>query len=167
MKLQWLGEYRELVEATICFANKYSSVHNKEFMGDKVKFSFSEIQVVEYLLEKEEDKLKMAEVAKHLGISASMFTKQVNKLVKKGILQKYHRKDNKKDIVIQVTPLGKNVYQEYTDQIAKKTFGEMFEIGKELTKEELEIFTRMIRSLDSKINWKGKEPVILIPVEES
>lgn len=149
MKLEWLGEYRELVEAIIRFANNYADVLNKEFMGEKVKFSFSQIQVVEYLLENEENNQKMSEVAKRLGISTSAFTKLTNKLVNKGILQKDHREGNKKDIIIQVTPLGRSEYMIYSNQIAKELFKNMFEIGKKLTKDELEVFTQMMRSLSS------------------
>ncbi len=167
MKLQWLGEYRELVEALICFANSYMSVHNKEFMGDKVNISFSQIQIVEYLLENEEHNQKMSEVAKRLGITASSFTKLANKLVGKGILQKYHIKGNKKDIIIRVTPLGKSEYQKYSEQYASLLFSEMFQIGEEVSDKDLKVFTRMLRSLSSKIDWSGKEPVMLVPVDKS
>ncbi len=152
MKLEWLGEYRELVEAMIRFANNYANVLNKEFMGEDVKYSFSQIQVVEYLLENEENNQKMSEVAKRLGISTSAFTKLTNKLVNKGILIKDHREGNKKDIIIQVTPLGRSEYNIYSNQIANELFKQMFEIGKKLTKDELEIFTQMMRSLSSSLD---------------
>jgi Transcriptional regulators len=166
MMLQWLGEYRNLVEAIICFANSYSDIHNKEFIGNEVKVSFSQIQVVEYLLENEEYNQKMSEVAKRLGITASSFTKLANKLVGKGVLQKYHIKGNKKDVIIQVTELGRKVYQEYSEQVAAELFKEMFEIGKEVSKENLEVFTRMLCSLNSKTSVEGKEPVILLAVDK-
>lgn len=166
MKLQWLGEYRELIEALIYFANNYSNVHNKEFIGDEKKVSFSQIQVVEYLLENEEYNQKMSEVASRLGITDSSFTKLVNKMVGKGYLQKYHIEGNKKDIIIQVTPFGRMEYQKYTEQYAKKIFNEMFELGKELSKKELDVFTKMLLSLNSKISLENKEPVILVAVDK-
>lgn len=167
MKLQWLGEYRGLVEALIYFANNYMRVYNKEFLGDEVKLSFSQIQVLEYLIENEEYNQKMAEIAKRLGITASSFTKLANKLVEKGILQKYHIKGNRKDIIIRVTPFGKREYQKYSEQTASLLFGEMFRIGNEVSEKELEIFTRMLHSLSSKIDSEGKEPVILVDVDKS
>ena len=166
MKLQWLGEYRDLVEAIIRFANNYASVLNKEFMGDEVKFSFSQIQVVEYLLENEEYNQKMTEVAKRLGITTSSFTKLVNKLVEKGVLQKYHIIGNNKDVIVQVTPLGRSIYQKYTEQVAAKIFSDMFEIGKELKSGELELFTKMIRSLNTKESLEGKESVALVAIDK-
>ncbi|NMB37728.1 MAG: MarR family transcriptional regulator [Bacteroidales bacterium] len=166
MKPQWFGRYRGLVEALICFANNYSNVHSKEFLGDEVKLSFSQIQVVEYLLENEEYNQKMSEVAKRLGISASSFTKLANKLVEKGVLQKFHIKGNNKDNIIQVTPLGRKVYQDYAEQVASKIFREMFELGDELTEDEIELFTKMLRSLSTKIGWKDKEPVVLVAIDK-
>lgn len=166
MKLQWFGKYRGLVEALICFANNYSSVQNSEFLGEEVKVSFSQIQVVEYLIENEELKLKMSEVAKRLGISVSTFTRLANKLVQKGILQKYHIKGNRKDIIMQVTPFGKKLYQDYSEQIAPKIFNEMFKLGEELSEDTIELFTRMMRSLSSKVVWEDKEPVILEAIEK-
>ncbi len=165
MKLQWLGEYRDLVEALICFANNYASLHNKEFMGDDIKISFSQIQVVEYLLENEDYNQKMSEVAKRLGITVSSFTKLARKLEEKGILKKYHIKGNKKDIIIQVTPLGREVYKNYSEQVAKEIFSEMFKLGKNLSEQELELFTEMLRSLSWKISWKNKEPAVLVAID--
>jgi len=160
----WMGEYRELIEYIIGFANNYASVQSKEFMGTDIKYSFAQIQVVEYLLEKEDRNYKMAEVANRLGITASSFTKLVNKLVDKGVLQKYHIKGNRKDIIVQVTEEGKRIYQEYVDTVAKKVFAEFFEVGKDISEEEIVKFAQMMRSLH-KIEMKDKEPVILESIE--
>lgn len=164
MKLEWLGEYRGLVEALICFANNYAGIHKKEFIGEEVKISFSQIQVVEYLLENEEYNQKMSEVAKRLGITVSSFTKLGNKLVEKGVLQKYHIKGNMKDVIMQVTPLGRAIYRKYSEQIAAEIFGEMFELGKDLSGKELEIFASMLRSLTAKNDWQNIEPVELVAI---
>lgn len=166
MKLEWLGQYRELVEKIICFANGYSQVNNNEFMGNDIKYSFSQIQVVEYLLENEDLNQKMSEVALNLGLTASSFTKLVNKLVVKGFLKKYHIHGNRKDVILQVTDIGRRVYKEYSEEIAAMLFGEMFEIGNSVPIEFIQTFTKMMESLNSKMNFKGKQPVILLPIEE-
>ncbi|NMA14406.1 MAG: MarR family transcriptional regulator [Clostridia bacterium] len=166
MKLSWFGKYRDLVEALICFANNYSSVQNKEFLGEEIKVSFSQIQVVEYLIENEEYNQNMSEVARRLGITSSSFTKLANKLVKKQFLQKFHIQGNQKDIIMQVTPLGKKVYQDYTEQVATKIFKEMFKLGEELSDEDLELFTKMLRSLSSEVGWKDKETVVLVAIDK-
>ena len=87
MKLQWMGEYRPFVEKLIKYANVYASIYNKEdYYGTSIPISFSQIQVLEYLLENEELNLNMSEIAGRLGISPSAFTKLVNKLTQKDLL---------------------------------------------------------------------------------
>ena len=55
MKLAWMGEYRDVVEKLIRYCNIYAAVYKKEaYRGTDVKISYSQIQVVEYLLENEE-----------------------------------------------------------------------------------------------------------------
>ncbi len=157
---EWMGEYRSLIEAIIWFANNYASVQNKEFMGDNVKYSFAQIQVIEYLMENEECNYKMIEVANRLGVTASSFTKIVNKLVDKGLLIKYHIKGNRKDIIVQVSPEGKQVYQEYVDNVAKNVFRKFFEVGKEIPDSEIKKFAEMMSSL-KQIKIEKKNPVIL------
>lgn len=165
MIIQWLGEYRDLVEALICFANNYISIHNQEFIGEDCKLSFSQIQIVEYLLENEEHNQKMSDVAKRIGISASSFTKLGNKLVDKGVLQKYHLQGNKKNIILQVTEKGKKIYNDYAKNIGSEVFKEFLEIGTQLSHEEQVLFTKMIYSLTKRFEWQGNEPTILIAVE--
>ena len=55
MQLEWMGEYRDVLEKLIHYCNVYAAVYKKEMPPiEGVSFSFSQIQVVEYLLEKEE-----------------------------------------------------------------------------------------------------------------
>ena len=90
MQLQWMGEYREVVEKLIHYCNVYASVYKKECLTQcGVSFSFSQIQVLEYLLENEEKNDNMSIVAARLGIALSTFSKLVSALEKKGLLKKY------------------------------------------------------------------------------
>ena len=55
MKLEWMGEYRDVVEALIRYCNVYAHVYNREKLHHEgVTYSYSQIQVLEYLLENEE-----------------------------------------------------------------------------------------------------------------
>lgn len=167
MKAEWLGEYKELVESIICFANGYAQIYNKEFMGTDIMYSFSQIQVVEHLLNYEELNQNMAEVAHNLGLTTSSFTKLVNKLVKKGLLKKYHAHGNKKDVIVRVTEDGKRIYQQYSKQIAQGLFLEMFQMGDKVPQEYIMLFTQMMRSLSKSTDLKGEEAVVLVPVEKN
>ena len=54
MKLDWMGEYRGVVEALIHYCNIYAGVYRIEKMTYRdVRYSYAQIQVLEYLLENE------------------------------------------------------------------------------------------------------------------
>ena len=167
MKLEWLDRYRDLVEGIILFANRYSSIKTKEVLGTDILYSFEQIQIIEYLLENEELKLNMRGVADRLGLKASAFTKLVNRLEEKGLLEKYRTPDNQKNIVVLVSEKGKKLYSEYCNQIASKLFEGMFQAGERISDEELLHFTKMIQALshyELKRNPEGNE---LIPIVKS
>lgn len=117
MKLEWMGKHRELVEKVIRYGNRYALVYRRPMpITDEVALSSLEVQVLEYLLENEELKLNMAGIARRLGVSGSAFTKCAAKLAGMGLLEKYHRDGNKKDVIVLVSDYGKQVYGAYVQQ---------------------------------------------------
>ena len=55
MKLEWMGEHRDVVEALIHYCNIYAGVYRIEKMEFRgITYSYAQIQVLEYLLENEE-----------------------------------------------------------------------------------------------------------------
>ena len=97
-------------------------------------------------------------------MKASAFTKLVNRLEDKGLLEKYRTPDNQKNIVVLVSDKGKKLYTEYCDNIAKKLFEGMFQVGSEVSDEELRKFTRMIQALTQYEIKRIPEGNELIPI---
>ena len=158
MKTEWLGRYRPLVESIIFFANDYAGTYNKEFVRtENGTVSYEQIQVVEYLLENEELRLNMRGVADRLGKSPSAFTKLVNKLVEKELLEKYHAPDNKKNVIVLVSDKGRIVYDEYVTKYAIPIFQEFFNLGENLSDETLEGLTRMMHKIDLQYSQKKND----------
>ncbi|MBQ8469012.1 MAG: MarR family transcriptional regulator [Clostridia bacterium] len=158
MKTEWLGRYRPLVESIIFFANDYASTYNREFVRtENGTVSYEQIQVVEYLLENEELQLNMRGVADRLGKSPSAFTKLVNKLVGKGLLEKYHAPDNKKNVIVLVSDRGRKVYDEYVTKYAIPIFQEFFDFGDSLSEEELEAVRVLLRKIDLQYSQKKND----------
>ena len=80
MYLDWMGEYRELVESIIGVVNIYNQIQNERvFTGgiEGLRLSATEVQVIEYILENEEKNSNMSEIAKRLSISQSSFSKKI------------------------------------------------------------------------------------------
>ena len=165
MKLKWMREYRDIVEQLIRYCNNYALCINKEQkMGSDIEMSLSQIQVIEYLLENEELHQNMSEVASRLGITISHFSKIVNKLEKKGLLEKYRKINNKKDVIIQVNDKGRDVYIKYSKYIYENHFSKMFEIADNIPKEYLCFIAEMLnaKNLESKNIY---EDVKLVPIK--
>lgn len=145
MQLEWLGKYRAFIESLIFYVNIYGQVYTSQgFHDTSVPCSVAQIQVLEYILENEEKNQKMAEVANRLGISPSAFSKNVKKMEGKGLLERYHSVNNKKDIIIKASPLGRQVYQEYVDSLWERRFKKSFEILDEVPEEYIKKFTEML-----------------------
>ena len=127
MKMEWMGEYRDVVEALIHYCNIYADVYKNEHMVfQDVTYSFSQVQVLEYLLENEERQDNMSAIAARLGISRSNFTKIVNRLESKGLVEKAYMQGNRKELVVTVNEFGKALYEEYSQEILKNHFQPMF-----------------------------------------
>lgn len=169
MKLAWMGEYRDVVEKLIRYCNIYAAVYKKEaYRGTDVKISYSQIQVVEYLLENEELHQNMAMIAGRLGITRSAFTKLVNRLAEKGLLEKFHASDNRRDVIVQVTAQGRQVYADYSDYIYREHFSKMFEAGRAIPRESLPAIAAMLNAglRDDAPQQPCRETPKLIPVKK-
>lgn len=165
MYLDWMGKNRLFVEKLIKYANTYAAVYKKEeFYGTDIPISFEQVQVLEYLLENEKLNQNMAMIANRLGITPSNFTRIVNKLVKKGILEKYYVEGNRKNIVIRVTDFGREQYLLYSKCIYEYSFAKMFEHIEKIPEEELEqVAMGLEEALWEKPEHLGQER--LIPVK--
>ncbi|MBR5232209.1 MAG: winged helix-turn-helix transcriptional regulator [Clostridia bacterium] len=138
MQLEWMGDYREIVEKLIHYCNVYAAVYKKERLTHEgVTFSYSQVQVLEYLLENESNHDNMSIVAARLGIALSTFSKLVTALEAKGLLEKYFLEGNRKNIVVRVSDLGRSVYASYSKEISNTHFTHMFEALDNIPREYL------------------------------
>lgn len=127
MKMEWMGEYRDIVESLIHYCNIYADIYKHEHMVfQDVTYSFSQVQVLEYLLENEERQENMSAIADRLGISRSNFTKIVNRLEAKGLVEKAYMQGSRKELIVTVNEFGKALYDEYSQEILRSHFSPMF-----------------------------------------
>jgi len=167
MQLEWMGEYREVVESLIHYCNVYAGIYKKEQThGTEVSFSFAQIQVLEYLLENEELNQNMSCIATRLGITFSTFSKVVNKLEAKGLLEKYYLEGNKKNIVVRVSDLGRRVYATYSEEILKNHFAGMFEHLKEIPSEYLPSIAKALKNTSLNKQPEAECAPVLIPCKK-
>ena len=166
MKLEWMGEYRDIIEKLIRFSNEYSSVlHKKQFLGTDIAISFAQIQVIEYILENENEMQNMSRIAYRLGISYSTFSKLANSLVEMGLLQKFNISGNRKDIIIQATEYGKEQYIKYSLYINESWFKHIADAGSAIPKEYLPHVTAMLASACLDLHDEHTTSQKLVPVK--
>lgn len=167
MQLEWMGEYRVIIEKLIRFSNGYSGIlHKKQFLGTDIAISFAQIQVVEYILENESYMQNMSTIAYRLGISYSTFSKLSNSLVEMGMLQKFNISGNRKDIIIQATAYGKDQYLKYAAFMDEFWFRYIAQAGSPIPKEYLPDVARMLDAASTTLN-KSSTHKKLVPVKKS
>lgn len=169
MKLEWMGQYRELIGDFYRSANGYSQICKTELFGSPVRFSPYEVQIMEHILEYADQRKNMKWYADRLGLSQATYSKYVQKLVEKGLVEKYHASGNKKDIILKVSPLGIQEYEEYARYAESHEFRQLFELLDQAGAEELETVKKVFSII---AGWHGEkretpqeEPVRLIKVE--
>ncbi len=162
MYLDWMGEYRELVESIIGVVNIYNQIQNERvFTGgiEGLRLSATEVQVIEYILENEEKNSNMSEIAKRLSISQSSFSKKIKLLADKGLLEKYYASNNRKNIIVKVSEFGKAFYSGYVKSEQTDIWREIFSKLDQADRESIKIFTdslialrqSMIRTLEKEV----------------
>lgn len=137
MKLDWMGEYRGVVEALIHYCNIYAGVYRVEKLEfEGVTYSYAQIQVLEYLLENEELQENMSQIARRLGITRSNFTKIVQRLQAKGLVDKAPMPGSRREINLSVNDLGRRLYEDYSRKILRWHFSPMFRSLSALSEED-------------------------------
>jgi DNA-binding MarR family transcriptional regulator len=139
MKLEWMGEYRDVVEALIHYCNIYAGVYRTEKLQYQgISYSYSQIQVLEYLLENEERRENMSRIASRLGITRSNFTKIIHRLEAKGLVEKAPVPENRRELTVAVNSLGRALYEDYAQKILRWHFSPMFRSLEGLSPEDLD-----------------------------
>ena len=160
MRLDWLGDYREVVESLIRYCNIYAAnykLEKLEYQG--IRYSYSEIQVLEYLLESEDEQLNMSRIAARLGVTRSNFTKIVGKLKRKGLVEKKAFPGSRKEICVCVSPLGRALYADYAHEILRWHFAPMFASLDGVPREQLPMFAEALRaSMRNSTSEAAREP---------
>lgn len=166
MNTKWLGKHRDFIGCLIKYANNYGQAYNVlGFHNTTVPCTLAQIQVIEYIIENEEKNQKMQEIAKRLGVSTSAFSKNVKKMVEKGLLEKYKAIDNKKEIIVKASPLGHKVYEEYVTSLYERRFKHTFELLDKVPEEYLDLVAEALNFNAESIAEQMNESTISKPTK--
>jgi|LGVE01.1.fsa_nt_gb DNA-binding MarR family transcriptional regulator len=128
--MKWLERHQEIVKLHIKISNQYVNLYAKGIdYGSGILLSFSEMQVVELIMDNED--FKMIDLANELGFSGPAISKSVKKLVEKNVIEKYKMPYNNKEFRMRVTEVGINAYKLYQSYVYDNIFGKLFETFEE------------------------------------
>jgi MarR family transcriptional regulator, organic hydroperoxide resistance regulator len=115
------------------------------------QLSFMQYSLLRILYEKEP--LRMSELADLLGIHKSAVTVKVEKLEKKGLIERERDRQDRRNIYLYVSPKGKKQYEETEEKITQF----LTDIMQQLSPEEMEAFLDGYVKIASAIKRYGEE----------
>lgn len=161
MELTWMGRNRELVKELTRHSNIVSrALNNASSFNNEVEMTCIELQILENLIEKDDENRIMSEVAADVGIPRSAITLSSRHLLAQGLIERFRIKGNNKNIILRPTPLGRKVYQQYSETTALELFSKFFEELDKLSEEELEKFTYALHVLNKSLCCDSTEKLI-------
>lgn len=139
METAWMGRYRPFVAALVRHANLSSRIAFRRAVGkgETLHITTSEWQALEYLLEHPDEVENMAYISSQLGLAASTFSRLVRSLVKMGFVEKFQKAGNRKDIVLRITPAGREYYLSTVNEQVQPLFDVGFAELSSLSDEQL------------------------------
>ena len=167
MQLEWMGRYRELVAALILNENIVSrnmSVRVPMYQG--IGLIAQEWQTLEYLLEHEDENDCMNRISERLGIPQSSLSKAVKNLVAFGLVERFRRPTNRKNVILRATPLGRELYVHQIEAMKAAGFGAFFEALDRLDDEAIARFTLALNRMSGQVD-AAVAPEPLIPLKAS
>lgn len=131
----------------------YGSKGVLDLMSEQLfeQLSFMQYSLLRILYEKEP--LRMSELAGLLGIHKSAVTVKVEKLEKKGLIERERDRQDRRNIYLYVSPKGKKQYEETEEKIAQF----FTDIMQQLSPEEMEAFLDGYVKIASAIKRYGEE----------
>ena len=138
MNVEWMERYRPLMRALVNHTNSACRFANiRTDVKDGILLNHYDWQVLEYLYEHEENDEHMLHMSK-----------------------RYHTRTNKKNVILKITDLGKEVYEHHVTTHLKDYFTPMFTVLNELSDTQLDVF---VRALDTFNHVDEKNDHDLIP----
>lgn len=160
-------QHAQLITRTLKCFNIYSSIQTTSIQLNGYEFSLVDLQILSALYPNKTNQYNMTTISNELGIAPSTFSKSVAKLTKLGLMEKYHKNNNKKNIIVWLSPEGEEYYTEILKchDYTIEQFIQKLDLDPLRIKYYLEFLETMETFLQYSIN-DNENDVELIPVKE-
>ena len=137
----------EIVELFIRLANKYKALEKIPLdFGVGAPLYHSEMHLIDQIGDHPE--LNITELAKLVGVTKGAISQTVKKLENKGVVNRYKGTENEKEIFLELTEIGRNVYLKHKE-IDKESIIPLFEELKKYPDDKVGFLVDMFKWMDA------------------
>ncbi len=158
-----MGRYRELIRMIMKYNNLFSrKLSEKAFDGYGISLTAQQWQTLECVIEYEDTNFNMAYFAKQLGLPKSSFSKHVQSLVERGLVERYQHTNNRKNVVLKPSEKGLALYRRNSAIILESGWKEVFAIMKDLRDEDLELMVKFMGAMAAELEPENNKVFALM-----
>lgn len=147
MSAEWMGRYEDLIRELVRHTNivQKGSQIKRNLANKGIYFTPQTWQVMEYIIENSPAESNMIQMADALQIPQSSFSRIVKYLVGEGLVDRYHRSSNRKNVILKPTDLAIEIYNKNTDEIKSANFQRFFDALSGIDDDTLAVFVNALR----------------------
>lgn len=165
MQLEWMGRYREIIRRIMRHGNLYANAYTVQLTDESgVVLSSLEWQAFECILEFEDENFNMSVLANKVGVPQSNFSKYVKTMVEKGLVERFHKDGNSKDVILKVTGKGREFYRIRSGIIAAE-WKDVFAILDGFSEAEVAQFSLFVEKLTDSFDPKKEKQTKLVKIK--
>ena len=155
-----MGRYRELVKALVQHTNiNMQVVGVKDPVTEEIWLTPNEWQIMEYIVEHGNNEACMNHISDALALPQSSFSKTIKLLASYGLVEKYQKENNRKNILLRPTQKALAVYAEKKDQVNENLFADFFAALDSMDDESLKQFTDALMALNEVLRNEGQRRI--------
>ena len=137
---------REIIERFIRVVNKYNSLEKIPVQyGKKHNLYHSERHMLDKIGDNPD--MNVTELALTVGVTKGAISQVVKKLEDKGVVRRYKRTTNDKEVFIELTKAGRDIYQKHKE-VNEETMRPLREELKKYPDEKVEFLVTMFKWFD-------------------
>ena len=146
---------KEIVELFIRIANKYNSLEKIPVTyGKNHNLYHSERHMLDKIGDNPE--MNITEFAHAVGVTKGAISQTVKKLEAKGVVRRYKKGRNDKEVFIELTKAGRDIYQKHKE-INEETIRPLYEELKKYPAEKVEFLVTIFKWLDGFLDMSRKK----------
>jgi DNA-binding MarR family transcriptional regulator len=146
---------KEIMELFIRVVNKYNSLEKIPVKYGKIPNLYhSERHMLDMI--GDNPGMNITGLAKNVGVTKGAISQVVKKLEKKGVVRRYKDIDNDKEVFIELTKSGRDIYQKHKE-VNNETIRPLYDELKKYPEEKVEFLIKMFKWIEGFLDESRKK----------